>query len=111
MSQEVGWPPNVSGWPHNEAWLDSNRAAGRLIASIEIAWGLINAEHPVADRLFDIYDDPSATTVELMTRFGVVEWSDETEAAIAAAYLPDNPYQTVISSFAVAFTSPEVTLA
>ncbi len=111
MSQEIGYPPNVAGWPHNESWLDSNRAAGRLLASIEIGWGLIDDEHPVAARLFDLSDNPGALTAELMSRFGVVEWSKQTEAAIAAAYQRDDPYQTLISSFAVAFTSPEVTLA
>ncbi len=111
MSQEIGYPPNVAGWPHNESWLDSNRAAGRLMAGIEFGWGLLNVQHPVGTWLLDNFDDTPALTAELMSRFGVVEWSEETDAGLTAAYLPNDPYQTVISSIAVVFTSPEVTLA
>ncbi len=110
MGQLPALPPNVGGWPHNDAWLDSNRSAGRLLAGTRIAERLIH-ESPVADHLLAVgASGPGPLTAELMARFGREHWSETTEAAIAAA-LGGDLETGLVAAIAVAFTSPEVTLA
>ncbi|MEM7338268.1 MAG: DUF1800 domain-containing protein [Actinomycetota bacterium] len=114
MGQRLASPPNVAGWPHNAAWLDSNRAAGRLVAGIEMGHAVAEYESPALERLWSSIGDGARLTAELMAGMGVVEWTAETESAIAAAagsHTVDDPYQSLVAAFAVAFTSPEVTLA
>lgn len=114
MGQVPMMPPNVGGWPHNEAWLDSNRSAGRLLAGTEFGRYLVEAETPVTQELRRAAArGGAALTQELMARFGRVSWSEQTGAAIATAL--DSPSRNgddgLAAAFAVAFTSPEVTLA
>ena len=112
MGQWPGFPPNVGGWPHNRAWLGSNRAAGRLLVGDEIGWYLAEADTPVGDELRLAAADGAALAAALFRRFGVVEWSSDTGAAIAAATArASDRGSAVAAAFAVAFTSPEVTLA
>lgn len=109
--QHLPYPPNVAGWPHNAAWLDSNRAAGRLLAGLDIGYVIAGMEHPTAEALYEAeYEGGAALTARLMEGFGVTEWSTETEAAVDAART-DEPYESLAAAFAIAFTSPEVTLA
>ncbi len=111
MGQVPGFPPNVGGWPHNEAWLDSNRAAGRLLAGTELGNWVVHDELPVAEPLRRAAaGGAAALTSELMARFGRVGWTAETEAAIGAA-LGDGDAGGLAAAIAVAFTSVEVTLA
>lgn len=110
LRQEPGNPPNVAGWPHNMAWLDSNRAAGRLLAGIELG-GWIAEEAAVGESLAAMASTPGRLTSELFDRFGVVDVSAETADAIGAATRGLDPEAAVAAAFAVAFTSPEVTLA
>lgn len=113
MGQVPMLPPNVGGWPHNEAWLDSNRAAGRLLAGTEFAQAIFELDGPTADALRRVArQGAQALTADLMARFGRVAWSPDTEAAIAAALAGSGDTdQRIAAAIAVAFTSPEVTLA
>jgi uncharacterized protein (DUF1800 family) len=114
MGQWPGFPPNVGGWPHNRAWLGSNRAAGRLLVGDEIGWYLAEADTPVGDelRLAAAGGDGAELAAALFRRFGVVEWSADTAAGIAAATTNGSDRASAVAAaFAVAFTSPEVTLA
>lgn len=130
LGQIPGHPPNVGGWPHNEAWLDSNRSAGRLLAGTMLGEWLAFEGSATGDRLREAAAaGPKPLTAELMARWGRVGWSDQTESAIAAAlgragsaadnsghdapdYEQDDDLgRAVAAAVAVAFTSPEVTLA
>ncbi len=111
MGQWPGYPPNVGGWPHNRAWLGSNRAAGRLLVGGEIGRYLAEADTPVGDELRRAAAGGDELTAVLFRRFGVVEWSEETAAAVAAAANGPDRAPALAAAFAVAFTSPEVTLA
>jgi uncharacterized protein (DUF1800 family) len=111
MGQWPGFPPNVGGWPHNRAWLGSNRAAGRLLAGDEIGRYLAVADTPVGHELRQAAADGDELAAALFRRLGVVEWSEETAAAVAAAANGSDRASAVAAAFAVAFTSPEVTLA
>ncbi|MEM7274292.1 MAG: DUF1800 family protein [Actinomycetota bacterium] len=113
MGQMPMLPPNVAGWPHNGPWLDSNRSAGRLLVGTMIGHRLIedDGDGSVGQALLDSgRAGARALTADLMERFGRVAWTEETEAAIGAA-LGDGGPAGVAAAVAVAFTSPEVTLA
>lgn len=110
MGQRLGQPPNVAGWPHNDAWLDSNRAAGRLQAGIQLGRWLGDADTAVAEQLRQIADRPSDLAAQLLRRLGVVDISDDSADAIAAAATGRPAPDAVAAAFAVAFTSPEVTI-
>jgi uncharacterized protein (DUF1800 family) len=110
MGQWPGFPPNVGGWPHNRAWLGSNRAAGRLLVGDEIGRHLAEADTPVGDELRRATADGDELAAVLFRRFGVVEWSEETAAAIATAANGSDRASALAAAFAMAFTSPEVTL-
>ncbi|MEM7096444.1 MAG: DUF1800 domain-containing protein [Actinomycetota bacterium] len=104
-------PPNVGGWPHNEAWLDSNRAAARLLAGTHFGHMVVEAGGDVAETLHRTARRGGADlTSELMARFGRISWTSETEAAITDA-LGSATEESLAAAIAVAFTSPEVTLA
>ncbi len=110
LGQRIGLPPNVGGWPHNGPWLDTNRAAGRLLAGTSIGDAIID-HSPHAEALLDLVGRPAAITEALMVRFGVVEWSLATEEAIGAALRTGEPDLDLRAAIALAFTSPEVTLS
>jgi uncharacterized protein (DUF1800 family) len=111
MGQVPGYPPDVGGWPHNRAWLGSNRAAERLLVGHDIGWYLAEADTPVGEELRRAASDGDALVTALFRRFGVVEWSDVTAAAVATAADGSDRAAALAAAFAVAFTSPEVTLA
>ena len=111
MGQMPGYPPNVGGWPHNRAWLGSNRAAERLLVGQDIGRSLAEADTPVGDELRRATTDGDALAAVLFRRFGVVEWSNETASAVATAAEGSDRASALAAAFAVAFTSPEVTLA
>lgn len=111
LGQEPGRPPNVAGWPHNIAWLDSNRAAGRLLAGIELGALVAVQDTPTGHQLRSLAGSPEELVRELLDRFGVVEVSAQTIDAVRAAITTSDPTETVAAAFAVAFTSPEVTLS
>ncbi|MEM9564007.1 MAG: DUF1800 family protein [Actinomycetota bacterium] len=103
-------PPNVGGWPHNEAWLDTNRSAGRLLAGTELGYRLANGDGPVSDELRRAAAAGSGPLTEaILTRFGRESWSAETADAIAIARA-DGEERGLAAAIAVAFTSPEVIL-
>ena len=105
MGQVPTSPPNVSGWPHNSSWLDSNRSAARLLVGTEIGTWL--DELPVGAELRSVAHRPAHLAAALMQRFGRIRWSPATEAAIGAAAHTES----IAAAFAVAFTSPEVVLS
>ncbi len=111
MGQPLGVPPNVAGWPHNEPWLDSNRAASRLVAGVALGHLIADLDLEVSETLRQRAHDPDALASSLFERFGVVDVSSQTVDAITAATRGLAPIESVASAFAVAFTSPEVTLA
>ena len=64
MGQLPSSPPNVSGWPHNSAWLDSNHSAARLLVGTEIgAW---IDELPLGDELRSVAGRPADLTAALI---------------------------------------------
>ncbi len=103
-------PPNVGGWPHNEAWLDTNRSAGRLLAGTELGRRLADGDGPVNDELRRAAAAGAGPlTAAIMTRFGRESWSADLEEAIAIARA-DGGEGGLAAAIAVAFTSPEVIL-
>lgn len=112
LGQVPGIPPNVAGWPHNAEWLDSNRAAARLQLGTELGGLIAEADLPVAEALRSaVGTGGDRLTRTLLARFGVVEWSAETGSAIERTAAGTDPVPAVAAAFAVAFTSPEVTLS
>ena len=113
MGQLVAHPPNVGGWPHNDAWIDATRSIGRLNAGILFAEAVLEADTPVVREIEAAADrDPRTAAALLMAAFGHVEHSTDTEAAIVAALTaPPDDVGPLASAIAIAFTSPEVTLS
>lgn len=111
MGQQLGAPPNVAGWPHNDAWLGSNRAAGRLQVGIRLGQWLGDADTDVAEDLRQQAGQADELARNLFQRFSSVDVSADSLNAIAAASRGRPAPQAVAAAFAVAFTSPEVTLA
>ncbi|MEM8708222.1 MAG: DUF1800 domain-containing protein [Actinomycetota bacterium] len=113
MGQYMAHPPNVGGWPHNEAWLDATRSIGRLNAGIRFAEAMLEADLPLVQAIEDdARTDPRAAAARLLGAFGHVEWSAETEAAIVTALTgPTDIAGPIANAIAITFTSPEVTLS
>ena len=110
LGQTPGLPPNVGGWPHNEGWLTTDKAAGRLSVGVDIGGAVGRAETDLAERLRGA--EPTELAEALLRQFGLVEWSEGTVAAAevaAAAAEPRGP-EAVQAAFALIFASPEVTL-
>lgn len=113
MGQRVGEPPDVGGWPHNDPWLDTTRAAGRLAAALSFA------EHATASDSATVHAvrvarraGPDAVVAEIFAAYGVTEWSNETAAAMRTAlHATGDPFDSLAATIAVAFTSPEVVLS
>ncbi|MEO0492146.1 MAG: DUF1800 domain-containing protein [Actinomycetota bacterium] len=111
MGQYLAHPPNVGGWPHNEAWLDTTRSIGRLNAGIRFGREIVEADVDLV-RAIEAEADPRRAAARILQAFGQVEWSAETEAAIVAALTgPDDDAGPIANAIAIAFTSPEVTLS
>lgn len=111
LGQQLCFPPNVAGWPHNEAWLDSNRSAGRLLAGLQLGRYLVELNTPTAEAFRSLANQPRKLAEALFAAFGVTEWSEQTLAAIQVATSGSELDEALPAAFAVAFTSPEVTLA
>lgn len=109
LGQMPGFPPNVGGWPHNEGWLTSDRAAGRLTVGLQIGQVFASSDTPLADQFRDTSRDDLAEA--LLHQFGLVEWSEATLAAArTTATAASSVSDALASTFALVFTSPEVTL-
>lgn len=89
-------PPDVSGWPANEAWLSTSTALARMQFADAIA---------AAADIDEIAALPAAERPEAFARtLGVDEWSPETRTAMASA---DDPR----AALTMALVSPEYVLA
>ena len=93
LSQIPFQPPNVGGWPTDQAWLSSASAQYRLAFATWLA--------SLAD-LTELSAVPTNDRVEyLLNWLGVVEWSTRTSSALRA--VRDNPQRL----FTLAICSPE----
>ena len=93
LSQIPFQPPNVGGWPTDQAWLSSASAQYRLA----FATWLVS----LAD-LTELSAVPTNDRVEyLLNWLGIVEWSTRTSSALRA--VRDNPQRL----FTLAICSPE----
>ena len=109
LGQLPGLPPNVGGWPHNDGWLTTDKAAGRLAVGIELGAVVARAETTLSEQLRAA--DPSELVELLLRQFGLVEWSDNTAiAAGVAATSESRGVEAVQAAFALVFASPEVAL-
>ena len=112
MGQAVGEPPNVGGWPHNDAWLDARRATGRLQVARDLGWWVVEHEGPVVEALLAATRQPDQFISVLYGRFGVVEWSEVSAEQIRTAITStDDDIAAVAAGIAATFLTPEVTLA
>ncbi|MCP3935777.1 MAG: DUF1800 domain-containing protein [Actinomycetia bacterium] len=110
LGQVPGAPPNVGGWPHNEGWLATDTAAGRLIAGTALGAIVAEAETDLSEELRSLAPDELAE--RMIRQFGLVEWSEATfKAAETAAGSERSSAAAVKATFALVFTSPEVTLS
>lgn len=92
MGQLPFYPPNVGGWPHDEAWLSASAAQLRLsFAAYVIARGDLSplaGERSTTGRLQALAD-----------WLGVVAWSDRTAAALVnAVHSPSRLVQLALSA-------------
>ena len=93
LSQIPFQPPNVGGWPTDQAWLSSASAQYRLAFATWLA--------SLAD-LTELSAVPTNDRVEyLLNWLGIVEWSTRTSSALRA--VRDNPQRL----FTLAICSPE----
>ena len=93
LSQIPFQPPNVGGWPTDQAWLSSASAQYRLAFATWLA--------SLAD-LSELSAVPTNDRVEyLLNWLGIVEWSTRTSSALRA--VRDNPQRL----FTLAICSPE----
>ena len=93
LSQIPFLPPNVGGWPTDQAWLSSASAQYRLAFATWLA--------SLAD-LSELSAVPTNDRVEyLLNWLGIVEWSTRTSSALRA--VRDNPQRL----FTLAICSPE----
>ena len=112
MGQPPTAPPNVAGWPHNDAWLDANRSAARVRAARDLGWSIFGDGQPrsdVADWMLGI-EDPRQLADAILRQLGLVEWSDETFEAVVTAANADG-WISHDFAFTTAFVSPEVVLS
>lgn len=93
LSQLPFQPPNVGGWPTDQAWLSSASAQFRLAFATWLA--------SLADLSLLASMTPLARVEYLADLLGVVEWSSRTNFALRA--VRDNPQRLLI----VAICSPE----
>lgn len=111
MDQFLAHPPNVGGWPHNEAWLDATRSIGRLNAGIHFARTIVEADTPVVRAIARVANrDPRRAVAPPMAAFGHVDWSADTDAAIVAALVvrrvpPGGPWHSRSDSSPMRLTS------
>ena len=109
LGQLPGFPPNVGGWPHNEAWLTSDRAAGRLTVGLQIGEAVARLDSSVSEQLRSIGRSDLAEFV--LRQFGLVEWSAATATAAHDTAVSETTTESAIAAtFALVFSSPEVTL-
>ena len=93
LSQVPFQPPNVGGWPTDQAWLTSASAQFRLAFATWLA--------SLAD-LSELRAVPANNRAEyLLDWLGIVEWSSRTHSALRA--VSDNPQRL----FTLAICSPE----
>jgi uncharacterized protein (DUF1800 family) len=111
MGQVPGLPPNVGGWPHNDAWLTSDRAAGRLLVGAEVGRLIATADTDLSANLRALSRLPEELAATILAQFGLVSWSAETLQTAAAAARGSSGRDAVAAAFAAVFVSPEVTLA
>jgi len=90
-------PPDVAGWPSNEAWLSTASALERL----DVATGFAARADLASIEALDAGERPAA----LARWLGIDAWSATTAAALAAA--AGEP----VTAMAIALSSPEFILA
>lgn len=110
MGQVPGLPPNVGGWPHNEAWLDSTHSSGRIRAAKVLAEELVDSNADAAQQLITA-TTPADVRDSLANGLGVFEWSGQTAAALDAASTIRDEQERIEALLVLALTSPEVTLS
>jgi uncharacterized protein (DUF1800 family) len=93
LSQVPFQPPNVGGWPTDQAWLSSASAQFRLALA---AWLASLADLSELSAIA-----PNNRVEYLLDWLGVVEWSDRTSSALRT--VRDNPQRL----FTLAICSPE----
>jgi uncharacterized protein (DUF1800 family) len=111
IGQRVGYPPNVSGWGHNEFWLDTNGSSARVRVGREVGDLVVASDSEAARQIRSVAGRPTALAESVLRQFGIVEWSEATFTAMTIAASNDWPDDAVVAAVATAFASPEVTLA
>ena len=111
VGQRIAQPPNVSGWGHNEFWLDTNGSSARVRVGREVGYLVASGEGEVSRDLHAIAGRPVQLAEAVLRQFGVVSWSTTTLDAVTAAARNDWPDDAIVAAVSTAFASPEVTLA
>jgi len=111
IGQQPGRPPNVSGWGHNEHWLDTNGSSARVRVGREVGYLVAEADNALSESLLGLTSQPRRLAQAVLEQFGVVTWSATTMDALTAAANVEWPPDAVVATVATAFSSPEVTLA
>ena len=110
MGQVPGLPPNVGGWPHNEAWLDSTHSSGRIGAAKVLTERLLDSNADPAQRLINAASKADVRD-SLADGFGVFEWSGQTASALDTVSTIRDDEERIEALLMLALTSPEVTLS
>ncbi len=77
LGQVPFYPPDVAGWPANEAWVSTATANTRLLAATTISQSL---------RIASLEEAPAAKRPDVAAELlGVAEWGPVTSAALAEA--------------------------
>lgn len=111
IGQRVGYPPNVAGWGHNEQWLDTNGSSARVVVGREVGQLVASGVGRVSKRLRSLAGDPGVLAEAVLRQFGIVSWSSTTWDAVSVAASDLWAEDAVLGAVAVAFASPEVTVA